>query len=142
MANIRLDLDRPVVNGRTLTFKSPVDCTNVTGLATYYVENGVETSRVFQFADAHGNNVGNKDLFAENAFVKVILDTELDKAYVQNADTNAYLEGRFDKKLSIDDLGRISDPIVLKAGVHYGDSYPTDAVVGQLFFINIEAVSN
>lgn len=105
MANIRIDLQAPVVNGQTLTFKSPVDCSQITGLIVYYP---VSQSTIFQFADAHGNNVGDIDhLFAADVLVKVILDTELNRAYVQNADTNAYLENR---------LGGKSDTIQTKKG--------------------------
>lgn len=95
MANIRIDLDIPVMNGQSVTFKSPADCSAVTGLIAYYPENGSTKSQVFMFADAHGNNLGKKDLFASDVLVKVLLDTELQRAYVQNADTNAYLEGKF-----------------------------------------------
>ena len=95
MANIRLDLGRAVTNGETLTFRSPVDCSEITGLKVCYPNGNTTTSEVFEFADAHGNNVGSIDLFASDVLVKVILDTELNRAYVQNADTNAYLEGRF-----------------------------------------------
>lgn len=95
MANIRVDVGGPVVNGQPVTFKSPADCSQVTGLIVYYPENGATASKTFQFADAHGNNVGGKNLFASDVLVKVILDTEALRAHVQNADTNAYLEGRF-----------------------------------------------
>lgn len=97
MANIRLDLMEPVINGQTLTFRSPVSCCDVTGIIAYYpLPNSTDKiSAVFQFADAHGNNVGGQDLFAPDAMVKVIMDTELGRAYVQNADTNDYLEGKF-----------------------------------------------
>lgn len=95
MANIRVDLPATIVNGQSVTFRSPVNCSEITGLVVYYPENNVVVNRVFQFADAHGNNVGSVNLFAENVLVKVILDTDLNSAYVQNADTNAYLERRF-----------------------------------------------
>lgn len=95
MPNIRVDLDAPVVEGQSLTFRSPADCSQVSGLVVYYHENNQEVSKSFLFADAHGNNVGSIDLFAEDVLVKVVLDTERSRAYVQNADTNAYLEGRF-----------------------------------------------
>lgn len=95
MANIRLDLNSHLTDGATLTFRSPADCSEVTGLIVYYREGATTSSRVFQFADAHGNNVGSIDLFAANVLVKVILDTKLNRAYVQNADTNGYLERRF-----------------------------------------------
>ena len=60
-------------------------------------------SKDFAFADANGNDIGEVDnLFAQNAIVKVILDFDSDldgegtgAAFVQNADTNAYLEERF-----------------------------------------------
>lgn len=94
MANIRIDLAVAIIDGQSVTFRSPIDCSQITGLIVYYPENGVQTSMVFQFADAHGNNVGDIDLFTNDVLVKVVLDTELKRAYVQNADTNAYLEAQ------------------------------------------------
>ncbi len=92
--NIRVDLNYPIKDGTEVVFRSPVDCSQVTGLKVYY-DNG-NASQEFVFADAHGNNVGDIDhLFAENVAVKVILDVTTGMAFVQNADTNAYLEGRF-----------------------------------------------
>ena len=89
--NIRVDMNKPIRDGAEVVFRSPVDCSQITGLKVYY--NG--ESKVFALADAHGNNVGDIDhLFAENVVVKVILDVVHAMAYVQNADTNAYLEGR------------------------------------------------
>lgn len=98
MPNIRIDLEATVINGQALTFKSPADCSQVTGLIIYYPVGDTTTSKEFKFVDAHGVDVGSGtiSLFAENVLVKVILDTDSGKAYVQNADTNAYLEGRFD----------------------------------------------
>ena len=94
--NIRVDLNTPIYDGAEVVFRSPVDCSQVTGLIVYYPENGNSASKEFAFADAHGNNVGDIDhLFAENVAVKVILDVTTSMAFVQNADTNAYLEGRF-----------------------------------------------
>ena len=95
MPNIEATLNYPIANGLPVTFKSPADCSQVTGLVVCYPEGGTTKSKTFQFADAHGNNVGDIDLFAENVLVKVILDVDASRAYVQNADTNAYLEGRF-----------------------------------------------
>ena len=95
--NIRVDLNYAIKDGMDLVFRSPVDCSQITGLIVYYKENGNTYSKEFAFADAHGNNVGDIDhLFAENAVVKVILDMATSMAFVQNADTNAYLEQRFD----------------------------------------------
>lgn len=90
--NIRVDLNYPIKDGTEVVFRSPVDCSQVTGLKVYY-DGG---SQEFAFADAHGNNVGDIDhLFSENVAVNVILDVTTGMAFVQNADTNAYLEGRF-----------------------------------------------
>lgn len=95
MSNIRLDLDGAIVDGQALTFRSPVNCSEISGLIIYYPKEDATVSQTFQFADAHGNNVGSVDLFASDILVKVILDTHLNRAYVQNADTNAYLEAKF-----------------------------------------------
>lgn len=103
MANIRIDLQAPVIDGQSLIFKSPADCSQITGLSVYYPVNDSLASITFQFADAHGNNVGSVSLFAENVMVKVILDTELKRAYVQNADTNSYIENTFLKKEDFND---------------------------------------
>lgn len=105
MPNIRLDLQAPPVEGQSLTFKSPADCSQVTGLIVYYPEGNSVSSKTFQFADAHGNNVGNVSLFAPNVLVKVILHMEFNRAYVQNADTNAYLEGMFATKAPLLNCG-------------------------------------
>ena len=93
--NIRVDLNKPIKDGAEVVFRSPVDCSQITGLIVYYRENGNTASKEFAFADANGNDVGNIDhLFGENAVVKVILDLDSNMAFVQNADTNAYLERR------------------------------------------------
>ncbi len=94
--NIIVDLEAGTIkDGTEVVFRSPVDCSQVTGLKVYH-DNGIVDE--FMFADAHGNNVGDIDhLFAENVAVKVILDVTTGMAFVQNADTNAYLEGRFDQ---------------------------------------------
>ena len=94
MANIRVDSPVVVYSGLPLTFKSPADCSQVTGLVVYWTDGDRTSSRVFQFADAHGNNIGHLDLFAADVVVKVILDLATNCAFVQNADTNAYLEQR------------------------------------------------
>lgn len=96
MAHIRVDQAIPVFDGQPVTFKSPASCTGVEGLKIYYPDGEGTAVATFALADAHGNNVGSIDLFAANVLVKVILDTERGMAYVQNADTNAYLEGRFE----------------------------------------------
>ena len=97
MSNIRVDVGYSLRDGLEIKFRSPVDCSAITGLIVYYPgADGNTTSKEFALADAHGNNVGNIDhLFAEDVVVKVILDVTKGMAFVQNADTNAYLENKF-----------------------------------------------
>lgn len=99
MSNIKVNVNYTIKDGASIAFRSPVDCSQVTGLVAYYPgEDGNTASKEFAFADAHGNNVGDIDhLFAENVVVKVILDVTAGMAFVQNADTNAYLEGQFEE---------------------------------------------
>lgn len=99
MSNIRVDVSYTIQDGSEIVFRSPVDCSAVTGLIVSYPgADGNTVSKVFALADAHGNNVGDIDhLFAENVVVKVILDVTESMAFVQNADTNAYLEAKFEK---------------------------------------------
>lgn len=96
MSKIRIDLEAALIDGQALTFKSPADCSQITGLVVYYPEGDTTKSKDFKFVDAHGVDVGSGEisLFAANVLVKVVLDIDEGKAYVQNADTNAYLEGK------------------------------------------------
>ena len=96
MARVRVDLTEPLLNGMDIKFKAPSDCTAVTGLIVYAPDNnGGISNQVFTFKDAHGNALtGLGNLFAKNALVKVMVDTEAGAAYIQNADTNKYLEDK------------------------------------------------
>lgn len=97
MSNIRVDMSLTIFDGAEVTFKSPCDCSAVTGLRVYYPNEFGETlSKDFAFVDAHGNDVTNiNELFLENVMVKVVLDCTRGNAFVQNADTNSYIEGQF-----------------------------------------------
>ena len=98
MAYIGITLDHPLQDGEDVKFKAPCDCTAVSGLQITY-QTGVEgetDTKTFSFADSHGNNLsGLGNLFMSGAYVKVMVDTGSGKAYIQNADTNAYLENQF-----------------------------------------------
>ena len=103
MSNIIVDFNAPIQDGTEVVFRSPVDCSQITGLKVNYSGGSQE----FMLADAHGNNVGDIDhLFAGNVVVKVILDVTTGMAFVQNPDTNSYLEYRF---------GMLADSIVCEA---------------------------
>lgn len=99
MANIRVNLVEQLVDGHSVTFVAPCDCTEITGLKVYYPgESDIET-KTFVFKDTHGNELtGIGNLFERGAYVKAILDTKKGFAYIQNADTNSYLEGKFDER--------------------------------------------
>lgn len=97
MDNIKIKAPGPLYNGMAVLFKAPCACTAVGGLAVSYGN----TEQLFTFKDAHGNTLtGIGNLFAEGAFVKALLDTVNGFAYLQNADTNAYLEAELAKKYS------------------------------------------
>lgn len=95
MSNIRVDLSYAIADGSEVVFNAPCNCNEITGLKVYHSGG----SKVFTFKDAHGNNLtGIGNLFSKGALVKAILDVTNGYAFLQNADTNAYLEERFDSK--------------------------------------------
>ena len=98
MANIRIDLNHAPLDGETVSFKAPCNASDITGLIIYYEnDSGVTVSREFTLNDANVGDIGVVDnIFAEGAIVKVILDTDANNAFVQNPDTNTYLEGKFE----------------------------------------------
>lgn len=99
MAHVIVNSKTPLIDGMVLTFKAPCDCTAVAGLKVNYPnatdDDSTEATKTFVFKDAHGNALtGIGNLFSQDAYVKVILDTVNGFAYLQNADTNSYLEGK------------------------------------------------
>ena len=99
MANIRVDVTHPIVDGEMITFKAPCACTSVTGIKVYYPEitDSAATTKnmTFTMKDCHGNDLtGVADLFASGAYITAILNTTNKIAYLQNADTNKYLESK------------------------------------------------
>lgn len=98
MANIRIDLNHTPLAGEAIKFKAPCDAKDITGLTVYYVTDANEiTSKEFTLTDANGGDIGAVDnIFSTGAIVKVILDTDANNAFVQNPDTNTYLERRFE----------------------------------------------
>ena len=126
MANIKITLESPIFDGVAVTFRAPCDCSDISGLIVYWIDatedDSGTTRQTFTFKDAHGNDLtGIGNLFSAGSVVKAILDTENGYAYLQNADTNKYVEDTFLKR-------------VLTEGVDYGAELPTSGVKGQLFF--------
>lgn len=122
MSKIRIDLEATIINGQSLTFKAPADCSQITGLIVYYPEGDSTATKNFKFVDSHGVDVGSGtlSLFAKDALVKVVLDTDAAKAYIQNADTNDYLEDKFE------DLQQLIDNKIIAGTeeVYDGDASP------------------
>ena len=127
--NIRVDLNYPIKDGTEVVFRSPVDCSQVTGLKVYYRDNLETGAKEFVFADAHGNNVSDiPHLFAENVAVKVILDVTTGMAFVQNADTNAYIERTFVKMVNgvkPDENGNVEIAVPSLEGYAKTENIPT-----------------
>ena len=96
MAHLKIDLGAKLVDGMDVKFKAPCDCTEVTGLLVVYLsDTGAVAEKSFTFRDCHGNNLaGVSNIFAAGAYVTAVLDTSRGYAFVQNADTNAYLEAK------------------------------------------------
>lgn len=102
MANIRLTLPGEPFTGQIVTFTAPCDCDRVTdGLFI--------GGQVYTIVDANGQcATGKGGRWTSGASVSVILNVEKKLAYIQNADTNEYLEGRFET-LATALNGRIDD---------------------------------
>lgn len=89
MANIITNVAFPIKDGVSFTFHAPCNCSDVDGLTVQHPEG--ETR--FVFKDAHGNDLtGINNLFAQGSLIKVVLDVTNNAAFLQNADTNGYLE--------------------------------------------------
>jgi len=103
MAYIKATIDYTIEDGSEVIFRSPVDYASITGLTVCYPdETGTQASKSFTFVDAHMNDVTQlSDLFVTNAIVKVLLDYSNSYAFIQNADTNAYLEDKFNQCIYI-----------------------------------------
>ena len=128
MANIKVELSHGILDGQPVTFVAPCDCTTGTRLMVCYPEGEKE----FVFKDAHGHDLtGIGNLFASGAYVKAILDTKNGYAYLQNADTNAYLEAQLASKRP-----NTWTPTAEEVGARPNTWMPTAAEVGAIPVIN------
>lgn len=87
MANVRVDVSDRLLDGQTLVFKAPCDCTEITGLIIYYPEiidnEKVILNKEFTFRDTRGADLSNiTGLFVQGAYVSVVLDTNNNYAYL------------------------------------------------------------
>ncbi len=116
MANIKIELGHPIIDGMPLSFRAPCNCNQVTGIKVEWQDGDEKHFIVFSFADAHGNNLtGLGNLFSTGAMVRVVLDTTNAKAYIQNADTNAYLEGQLGAKVPKPAAAKVGEFIRVKS---------------------------
>lgn len=121
MANVKVVIDYELVDGAPITFRAPCDASDITGLIIYHPVNGIETSTVFTFKDAHGNDLSNvNNLFVSGAYIKVLLDIINNDAFVQNTDTNAYLEARFDECLKKGDPDNTTEENIMVSDLDMG----------------------
>lgn len=95
--SIRIDLDSIPYNGMDVVFRTPCDCSEITDIIIYHPKlDGTIGNQKFVLKDAHNNNIGNlSELFASDVLIKILLDITNGYAYIQNADTNQYLENKF-----------------------------------------------
>lgn len=89
MSKIKITLPQceSIVNGKPITFKAPCNCEGVTAI--------VVGNKEFSLVNAAGVNIsaiGNA--FVKDAMVTVILDTDTEKAYIQNAAADRPLDTR------------------------------------------------
>lgn len=127
MANICVEIARPIEDGTILTLRAPCNCDVVEGVKVTYptvTDDAItQTSKNFTFRDVHGKNLtGIGNLFSEGALIQVMLDVTNEGALILNADTNGYLEDKFTKEM------------ILVEGVHYGDELPAAGTKGRIFF--------
>lgn len=138
MAQIRIDWPAPPVDGAEVKFKAPCDCTAVTGIKLCYLDAaGEETSKSFTFRDAHGFDLtGLGNLFGSGAYVKAILDVTNGRAYLQNADTNAYLEGKIANASTPFNYAHNSDFTQWVAQAGIGGSHGNQAYGGDRWILD------
>jgi hypothetical protein len=128
MANIKIETSYTIEDGSPVVFAAPCNCNEIDGLKVYYPSG----SKVFTFKDAHGNALtGLGNLFGKGAYVKAILDVTNGFAYLQNADTNAYIENTFAKKAE-------ALPRILTSN-DYGDTLPAAGTPGRIFFKKVSS---
>lgn len=96
MANLKINVNHPLVDGELVNFKAPTDAASVNSVTISYPDDaGEKVSKTFSFKDSHNNTVtGLGNLFSANALVSVIVNVTSGVAHILNADTNAYLESK------------------------------------------------
>lgn len=115
MPKIKVELNHEIIDGQPITFVAPCDCSETDGLRVSYPGG----TKDFVFKDAHGNDLsGIGELFLSGAYVRVLVNTVNSYAYIQNADTNKYIEDTFLKKAGGTMTGalNLTEPLNLESG--------------------------
>lgn len=116
MANIKITVDGALLDGHKVTFKAPCDCTAVEKLDVYHIKNNTQMHDLFTMKDTHGNELeGIGNLFQAGAYVHCILDTTNKVAYLQNADTNGYIEANLVKLRTDTTVLRTEDKVIFES---------------------------
>ena len=138
MAQIRIDLAEPLLDGMDVKFAAPCNCSAVTGLVIFYPTEDESTAfKNFTFRDSHGNDLtGLGDLFSEGSYVKVIVDVNNEYAYLQNADTNGYIEAKIGGIET--EVADVKSKIGTGPKFYFGESEPTDWSDGDIWLKPIE----
>lgn len=137
MSKIKVELNTPVVNGKQVSFFSPCKSTE----ADSVVINNIE----YALVDANGGLTKSaKSAWSKGALVSVILDTSTNKAYVQNATSNAYIEETFVKKTDVIDIlhGGTQATNVKDARTNLGFVTGSYEGTGSARTINIQGAEN
>lgn len=125
MAIIKVNTPKEVKDGAEIMFTAPCDSSVVTGLKVIVVaeDGSAEAEHSFTFKDANGNELSTVDnIFKKDAYVKVILSVTKDIAYIQNPDTNGYLEKRLNHTVTEDiSVNRLQDTPVGLGSTAIGD---------------------
>lgn len=134
MANIKIVVDGPLMDGHKITFKAPCDCVSVEKLKVCYVENSSQQSRLFTMKDSHGNDLtGLGNLFSKDAYVNVVLNTNDGVAYLQNAATNSYLENKLAEVFqSVSDFKTKVASAITDMGVETDVTANSDTMAGNI----------
>lgn len=121
MANVKITINGVLMDGHEVTFKAPCDCSAFEHLDVHYVENQTQKNKLFTMKDAHGNSLtGIGNLFAKGAYVHAILNTVDGVAYLQNGDTNGYLEGKLSQVLYIVSFDKNTGTLVTRSADYTG----------------------
>lgn len=116
MANIKVTIDYPISDGTKLKFRTPCESTEVEGLVVKYpVKDGVGSAlKTFRFVDAHGTELsGIGNVFTSDVMIEILLDVTKGRAFIQNADTNSYIE---DIKVTVKRMDEERQTIFAEAG--------------------------